>query len=191
MLCNKILKKTRSIKIMKSRKESFIGLASENDLKIALHYVDAFKVLYESNKYQDQIVIPALFLIRQFLELGLKYNIRKLSSISGSSNLINDLSKTHDLCKIYGSFLDHYKNAKKNLGISGLKDGNLLKDLDSLVNLIIPFDNDSMGYRYSEDQNGNKLIDINSTYNLENVYKLLETTSCFISSTEDVFGLTS
>lgn len=191
MLCNKILKKTRSIKIMKSRKESFIGLASENDLKIALHYVDAFKVLYESNKYQDQIVIPALFLIRQFLELGLKYNIRKLSSISGSSNLINDLSKTHDLCKIYGSFLDHYKNAKKNLGISGLKDGNLLKDLDSLVNLIIPFDNDSMGYRYSEDQNGNKLIDINSTHNLENVYKLLETTSCFISSTEDVFGLTS
>lgn len=191
MLCNKILKKTRSIKIMKSRKESFIGLVSENDLKIALHYVDAFKVLYESNKYQDQIVIPALFLIRQFLELGLKYNIRKLSSISGSSNLINDLSKTHDLCKIYGSFLDHYKNAKKNLGISGLKDGNLLKDLDSLVNLIIPFDNDSMGYRYSEDQNGNKLIDINSTHNLENVYKLLETTSCFISSTEDVFGLTS
>jgi HEPN domain-containing protein len=176
---------------MKSRKESFIGLASENDLKIALHYVDAFKVLYESNKYQDQIVIPALFLIRQFLELGLKYNIRKLSSISGSSNLINDLSKTHDLCKIYGSFLDHYKNAKKNLEISGLKDGNLLKDLDSLVNLIIPFDNDSMGYRYSEDQNGNKLIDINSTHNLENVYKLLETTSCFISSTEDVFGLTS
>ncbi len=176
---------------MNSRKESFIGLASENDLRIALHYVDAFKVLYESKEYQDHIVIPSLFMIRQFLELGLKYNIRKLSSISGSSNLINDLSKTHDLDKIHCSFLDHYKNAKNNLGISGLKDGNYLQNLKLLIDLITPFDNDSMGYRYSEDKNGNKLIDINSTYNLENIYKLLESTSCFISSTEDVFGLTS
>ena len=61
MWCNKALKRIWSRKKMKSRKESFIGLASENDLRIALHYVDAFKVLYESNKYQDQIVIPALF----------------------------------------------------------------------------------------------------------------------------------
>ena len=96
MWCNKLLRKIGSRKKINSRKESFIGLASENDLRIALHYVDAFKVLYESNKYQDQIVIPALFLVRQFLELGLKYNIRKLSSISVSTNLINDLSNTHE-----------------------------------------------------------------------------------------------
>ena len=75
MWCDKIF---RYKKIMNSRKESFIGLASENDLRIALHYVDAFKVLYESKEYQDHIVIPSLFMVRQFLELGLKYNIRKL-----------------------------------------------------------------------------------------------------------------
>lgn len=55
----------------------------------------------------------------------------------------------------------------------------------------MPFDNDSMGYRYSEDNNGKKLIDRDSTYNLENVYKLLESTSCFISSIEDMFVLSS
>ncbi len=74
----KFFKCNESDKIMKSRRESFIGLASENDLRIALHYQGAFEVLYKSNKYQDEIVLPSLFMIRQFLELGLKYNIKKL-----------------------------------------------------------------------------------------------------------------
>lgn len=174
---------------MPSRKASFIGLASGNDLTIALHYQDAFKILYKSDKYQDHIVIPALFMVRQFLELGLKYNIRVLSSVSSSKNLISDLSDTHDLKKLHCSFLDHYKNAKKNLGVSSAKDGIPLDALKLLVDLISPLDNNSMGFRYSNDKNGNKQIALDETYNLEKVNVLLENVSLLLSSTEDVFGL--
>lgn len=174
---------------MKSRKESFIGLASENDLRIALHYQESFEVLYNSDKYQDHIVIPALFMVRQFLELGLKYNIRILSSKSNSSNLLKDLSNTHSLDKLYCSFLEHYKNTKKNLKLSSLKDGNLLNDLKLLVNIIVLLDNNSMGFRYTNDKDGNKQIPFQETYNLEAVYKLLTNTSNLLSGTKDVFGL--
>lgn len=184
--CNKLLRKIGNRKKINSRKESFIGLASESDLRIALHYVDAFKVLYESEEYQDHIVIPSLFIVRQFLELGLKYNIKKLTS-----NGNNQILSSHNLMDIHNHFLGVYRKKKTDLQIKKLRDGNYLEDLKSLIDLITPFDNNSMGYRYSEDNNGKKLIDKNSTYNLENVYKLLESTSCFISSIEDVFGLTS
>ena len=183
MWCDKIF---RYKKIMNTRKESFIGLASENDLRIALHYVDAFKVLYESKEYQDHIVIPSLFMVRQFLELGLKYNIKKLTS-----NNSNQILSSHNLKDIHNHFLGVYRKKKTDLQINKVKDGKYLNDLKSLIDLIMPFDNDSMGYRYSEDNNGKKLIDRDSTYNLENVYKLLESTSCFISSIEDMFVLSS
>lgn len=176
---------------MRSRKESFIGLASESDLRIALHYQDAFEVLYNSNKDQDHIVIPALFLVRQFLELGLKYNIRILSTVSGSTELLNDLSKTHNLEKLHWAFLDHYIKAKLNLNIKPIKDNDLLRDLKQLVNIINPLDNNSVGYRYTNDKNGNKLIGLDETYNLENVHKILENVSLLLSATEDVFGLTN
>lgn len=174
---------------MNSRTVSFIGLASENDLRIALNYKDAFEVLYESDKYQDQIIIPALFLVRQFLELGLKHNIRILSAHSGSSNLLTDLSKTHDLEKLHNSFLDHYKNTKKNNNINSLQDAKLLDDLKSLVNLINPLDCNSMGFRYSDDKHGKKQIPLAETFSLAKVHTLLDTTSNLISGTEYVLGL--
>lgn len=177
--------------ILYSRKESFIGQASSNDLRIALHYEDAFNVLYESKKYQDHIVIPALFLVRQFLELGLKYNIKKLSQISKSKNLVDKLSKTHCLTALYGSFVEHYKLAKKEIGFEIIENVKLLQDLKSLVQCISVFDNGSMGYRYSSDKNNKKMIDLGATYNLEEVKKLLENTSVLLTHIEDVFGLTN
>ncbi|MBD3842221.1 MAG: hypothetical protein IE909_10115 [Campylobacterales bacterium] len=68
---------------MNARTESFIGLASSNELRIALHYEDAAKILYDSKAYQDGLALPFLFLVRQFVELGLKYNIKKLNEVFG------------------------------------------------------------------------------------------------------------
>lgn len=176
---------------MNSRKNSLIGLASESDLRIALYYEEAFNVLYKSEQYEDHIVIPALFLVRQFLELGFKYNIKKLYSISKSTCLLESLSNEHNLDKLYNAFIQHYTLAKSNLKLRGLKDGNLLSDLKSLVNLIIPLDNNSMGFRYSNDKDGNKQIGLDETYNLENVSILLKNVSNLLSGTEELFGLTT
>ncbi|PSM51388.1 hypothetical protein CBLAS_0955 [Campylobacter blaseri] len=59
---------------MQARSQSFIGRATQSDISIAIHFENAFNILYKSNGYQDHIGIPYLFLVRQFLELGLKYN---------------------------------------------------------------------------------------------------------------------
>ncbi len=174
-----------------SRKESFIGLSSSDDLKIALYYKEAFEILYKSNGYQDHITIPALFMVRQFLELGLKYNIRVLSSISGSRDLLTKLSSTHDFRKIHTSFLVHYKNAKINKGLSSLDDENMLIKIETLITKILPLDSGSMGYRYSEDKESNKLIELDERFNLEEVYNLLNDNEIetFFVSIESVFGL--
>lgn len=180
---------------MKSRKESFIGQASENNLRIALHYINAFKILYNSNQYQDHIVLPALFMVRQFLELELKSNIKKLYKISGSQNLIKDISKTHDLKKLHSAFLDHYLNAKKNLKtknlekFKGIEDNKLLEDLKLLINKLEVLDNNSMGFRYSEDKNGAKMISFHQIFNLEDISKSIENVSTLLSYTEDVFDV--
>lgn len=186
----KFFKCNESDKIMKSRRESFIGLASENDLRIALHYQGAFEVLYKSNKYQDEIVLPSLFMIRQFLELGLKYNIKKLLVASKSSDSFDSLSKEHKLDKLHNSFLGYYRQAKIELSIKNIKDYQLLSDLKSLVDLVIVFDNNSMGYRYSANNNGDKQIPNTSSYNLENIYRLQENVITLLTGIDEIFRLT-
>ena len=84
----KMLTKLNKPKKLSSRSGAFIGAEASSDLRIAVRFSQAFKVLYNSDKYQDEIVMPALFLVRQFLELGLKYNIRQLAPHSKSQNLI-------------------------------------------------------------------------------------------------------
>ena len=134
---------------MNTRTESLIGLASNNELRIALHYEDAAKILYESNAYQDGLALPFLFLVRQFLELGLKYNIKKLNEVSTCNSLITKLDGTHDLEKLYSAFLSHYKSAKKELNFSNETDKIYLNKSKELINKLIPFDHNSQGFRYS------------------------------------------
>ncbi len=174
---------------MNSRTNSLIGLASENDLRIALQYEDAFKILYNSNAYQDHIILPALFMVRQFLELGLKYNIKKLNQVSTCNNLITQLNDTHDLIKIKDAFCAHYHNAKTKLKISGAKDNKYLNDLDTLVNKISILDHNSQGFRYSTDQGENKIIDLNETYDLKEINVLIERTSVLLVETKSIFGI--
>lgn len=179
-------------KQMQDRSNCFIGYASEDDLRIALHYKKAFDILYTSQAYQDHIVLPALFLARQFLELGLKYNIRKLSKFSGSSNLLNELSSEHGLQKLYNSFLEHYKCTKKNL--KKMKkihnEETLLENLELLLHKIIDFDNKSMGYRYSCDQEKKKQIPDNATIDLTKLPELLNDARDFLCAIEEEFCLT-
>lgn len=174
---------------MNARTESFIGLASSNELRIALHYEDAARILYKSDAYQDGLALPFLFLVRQFLELGLKYNIKKLNEVSACNNLMTSLSGTHDLTKIHAAFLAHYKSAKKELGISKTKEHKYLKQLEELINKLVALDYDSQGFRYSIDKDDNKIIEQEETFNLEEIFNLLEDTSTLLSSVEDLFGL--
>ena len=139
---------------MPSRQQARIGSASKNDLRIALYYETAFNVLYESPKYQDEIVLPALFMARQFLELGLKYNIRLLKDISKSSNLVSCLDNTHDLKRLHSAFVEHYTLAKKNKNLTKLEDEKYLNNLKRFVDHIVVIDHKSMGARYSHDKDG-------------------------------------
>lgn len=171
---------------MNSRTGSLIGLSSDNDLRIALHYQDAAKILYKSNAYQDGIVLPILFLIRQCLELILKYNIRKLNEISLCNDLITRLNKEHDLVKIHGAFIAHYKSAKAVKKITDIKDTKYLNDLKNLVSKISILDSGSQGFRYSENRDGVKIIDSQEIYNLKEAFDLLEKISDFIFSIEEM-----
>ena len=181
-----MLTKLNKPKKLSSRSGAFIGAEASSDLRIAVRFSQAFKVLYNSDKYQDEIVMPALFLVRQFLELGLKYNIRQLAPHSKSQNLINKLSKMHDLTKLYVSFSEHYKFAKRSLELTELEDDTYLADLKSLVDEINKFDNKSTGYRYSTDKDGTLQIDENATFNLSPIGALLDNVVNFLAHIEDI-----
>ncbi len=176
---------------MNSRTESFIGQASSNDLRIALHYEDAAKILYKSDAYQDGIVLPILFMIRQFLELGLKYNIKKLNEISSSNNLMGKLTKVHDLNKIHEAFLEHYRSVKSIKGMEDILDEKYLDSLNELVEKISLLDSGSQGFRYTENTTGEKIIPEEESYNLKDVFDLLENTSNFLADLENEFGLSN
>ncbi|QKI88730.1 hypothetical protein [Thiomicrorhabdus xiamenensis] len=172
-----------------ARTQSLIGLSSSNELRIALHYKDAASILYKSDAYQDAIALPFLFLIRQFLELGLKYNIKQLSKVSNCNDLLAKLNGTHDLETIYQAFLTHYRGAKKELGVSKIKEQKYLDALEKLVKKIIPLDHDSQGFRYAINKKGQKIIAQDETFNLKEVFDLLEDTSTILMATEDILGL--
>lgn len=174
---------------MNARTGSMIGHASENEIRIALNYKEAAEILYKSEAYQDGITLPFLFLIRQFLELGLKYNIRRLSEVSTHNDLLTVLNGTHDLKKIYGAFLTHYKGAKSHLGINKVGEQKYLDSLEALLDKVMPLDTDSQGFRYSVDKSGQKIIPYGKTFNLKEVFDLLEDVTSFLTSVEDVFGI--
>ena len=165
---------------MNARTGAFIGQASSNDLRIAIHYKDSAQVLYKSKAYQDGISLPALFLVRQFLELSLKYNIRKLNQVSSSNNLIDKLNKVHDLTRIHSSFIEHYQSVKRIKNISGLKDKKYLDALNELINKISILDAGSQGFRYSENTSGQTIINQYETFNLKEVFDLLEGSSTIL-----------
>ncbi len=171
---------------MNSRTRSLIGLSSDNDLRIALHYQDAAEILYKSSAYQDGIILPTLFLIRQFLELSLKYNIRQLNKVSSCDNLIGKLNKVHDLLKIHESFIAHYENVKVIKNIKKGEDQKYLDDLKTLVCKISLHDSGSQGFRYSKNIDDEKIINSQEIFNLKEVFGLLEKTSDFIFSIEEI-----
>ena len=174
---------------MNDRTGSLVGQASSDELRIALHYKDAADILYKSDAYQDGIALPFLFLIRQFLELGLKYNIKQLSKVSKCNDLITKLNGTHDLKTIYHAFLTHYKGAKKELGVSKIKEQKYLDALEELVNEIILLDYDSQGFRYAINKEGQKIIDQDEIFNLKEVFDLLDDPTTILVATEEVLGL--
>ena len=176
---------------MNSRTNSLIGHASSNDLRIALHYEDAARILYESDAYQDHIVLPSLFLIRQFLELSLKYNIRKLNKVSSSNFLVGKLNQVHDLDKIHEAFLEHYKSVKTIQGKGKILDKKYLDSLNEIIKKISLLDSSSQGFRYTENTTGEKIIPVDENYNLKDVFDLLEDTSNFLTNLEEEFGLTN
>ncbi|MBD3842222.1 MAG: hypothetical protein IE909_10120 [Campylobacterales bacterium] len=84
----------------------------------------------------------------------------------------------------------HYKSAKKELSISKLKEQTYLDRLEKLINKLVLLDFDSQGFRYSTDKDDNKIIEQKETFNLKEVFDLLDDTSTLLSSIEDLFGLT-
>ena len=171
---------------MNLRTESFIGLSSSNDLRIALHYQDAAEILYKSNAYQDGIVLPTLFLVRQFLELILKYNIRTLNNVSSCNNLITKINIEHDLVKIHDAFLAHYKSVKAIKNIKDKNDKKYLSDLKVIINKIALHDSGSQGFRFCKNKEEGKIIAPQETYDLKEVFDLLENTSNFLVSIEEM-----
>lgn len=174
---------------MNARENSLIGQASYNDLRIALHFKESAEALFQSNLYQDSIVLPALFLIRQYLELSLKYNIRKLASLSQSSNLVNELNNTHDLVKIHNSFTEHYTLVKRIRNIDGRKEKKFLDALKKLIEKIAFLDDRSLGFRYSENKAGQKIIGLDEVFNLKEVFDLLDDSISILIHAEDMLDL--
>jgi len=59
----------------KSKRFSYVGIHSNNNVSYAMQYKQAFDILYESPIQADLISMPMMFLMRHYLELILKSNI--------------------------------------------------------------------------------------------------------------------
>jgi len=60
-----------------SKRFSHVGMHSNTNNTYAMQYKEAFDTLYESSKAVDTIALPMMFLLRHYLELILKSNIRE------------------------------------------------------------------------------------------------------------------
>ena len=127
-------------------------------LAYAYQYQEAFKILVEKHRGGSHLLLPALFMLRQYLELILKEKIEYLSQFSNSKSMLNKLNSEHKLTSLSGAFIEHYQKSKNTLNLNS-NDTKYIESFKSLSGFFEKLDDYSYTFRYPTNKNGEATFD--------------------------------
>jgi len=172
--------------IEQSEKIAFMGIYTDPDFSYTFQYKEALDLLYQSDKPIDTIALPMMFLMRHYLELMLKYNIKYFSKFSESKSMIKKLNNEHRLEPLANSFQEHWNLVVKKYNLQ-IDDKEYMKNFKILINIINKLDSSSMSFRYAYDKNENKHFKYDKTIDIYSIKKLLEEVLPLLVYSTDVF----
>ena len=175
---------------MKKKKfygDRFIGgVYSFTSGAYAVQFQNAFEILLKEEN-GDNITLttlPLFYLLRHYLELALKCNIKYFQKHSGLEEF-KDLNKTHVLSKLCNELEKHIEASFSKINLDdAVKEqySDLGIDLKRLISNISKLDDDGFAFRYSYDKNGNRNLDNNMIINLQDmILKYYEKASKFLN----------
>lgn len=160
-------------KLEEIKRFSHVGIHSGSNVVYAMQYKEAFNTLYHSDKPVDTIALPMMFLMRHYLELILKYNIKYFNKFSDTNFLIGSLNSVHSLEKLADGFKQHWNSVVKKHEID-VDDAQYISDFENLINFLHSLDEFSMSFRYSHNKNDDKNFEHSETLNIKEVKDSLE-----------------
>ena len=156
----------------KIEKTAFICSLESSGYGYAIQYKEAYKLLYKT-KTIDSIAIPILFLIRHYLELILKANIKYFAKYSESNSMIKEIDNKHDLLPLSNSFKEHWTKVKKTYNLN-INDTEYFNKLDELIKKFNELDKKSFSFRYPCDKEGNPNLDATKPIDIYGIKKLVD-----------------
>lgn len=174
-------------RLEQSRRQSFIGMHSNNNVTYAMQYKRAFDSLYESSNPIDTISLPMMFLMRHYLELILKYNIKYFSEFSDSTFMLGKIKSEHKLKPLAEGFQQHWKIVVKKYNIE-INDEEYISNFESLIELLDNIDKYSMSFRYSHTKDDDKHFEWNDTLDIYSIKILLDKVTPLLDYSSDVFN---
>ncbi len=173
-------------KLEEIKRFSHIGMHSGSNIVYAMQYKEAFDTLYNSEKAVDTIALPMMFLMRHYLELILKYNIKYFNEFSDTDFLIGRLNSVHSLEKLADGFKQHWNSVVQKHNID-IDDSQYILDFEDLINFLHRLDKFSMSFRYSHDKNDEKNFEHMETLNIKEIKDSLEKVVPLLNYSMDVF----
>lgn len=153
---------------------------------LLMQYKEAFDTLYESSKLVDTIALPMMFLMRHYLELILKYNIKYFSKFSESEYMLTKIKSEHKLEPLADAFQQHWKLVvKKHNQKIDYKE--YIKKFQNLIALIHQLDAYSMSFRYPHDKDNKEHFEWQDTLDIYSIKNMLEEVLPLLNHSTDVF----
>lgn len=173
-------------KLEEIKRFSYIGMHSGSNIVYAMQYKEAFDTLYNSKKAVDTIALPMMFLMRHYLELILKYNIKYLNEFSDTNFLIGSLNSVHSLEQLADGFKQHWNSVVQKHNID-IDDSQYILDFENLIDFLHNLDKFSMSFRYSHDKNDEKNFEHMRTLNIKEIKDSLEKVVPLLNYSINVF----
>jgi len=159
---------------------------SNDNVTYAMQYKRAFDSLYDSNEPIDTISLPMMFLMRHYLELILKYNIKFFSEFSGSEFMLSKINSEHKLKPLAEAFQQHWEIVVKKYDIK-INDTEYISNFKSLIKLLDNIDRYSMSFRYSHNKDDDKHFKWDDTLDIYSIKILLDKVTPLLDYSSSVF----
>jgi len=173
-------------KLKKTKRYSHIGMHSKSNITYAMQYKTAFNILYESDAPVDTIALPMMFLMRHYLEVTLKYNIKYFSNFSYSDSMVSRLPNEHKLEPLANAFREHWGLVVKKYKLK-IDDKEYISHFQDLIKLMNEIDKYSMSFRYSHDKDNTKHFKWDEVLDIYTLKKLFDKVTPFLDYSMEVF----
>jgi hypothetical protein len=148
----------------------------------------------DSGVHADRISYPILFLMRHFLELGLKANIRHFSRYSGRTDHIR--SKAHELTPLFDAFQLHMEGTmqaaeKFDIPVEKNDTDALQEHIEKMSRFIARMDildKGSDAFRYPVNKEYEKIFAHDQQVNLVEMIRQLDECSLLLTHTKDAWA---